>query len=72
MIKDRASRGVAFNDALLVFYLERRQNKNSKPDRSMDAVNRKAIARDNRHTFDVSYQNVLVPECAHNPNSAQV
>ena len=71
-MKDRESRGVAFNDALLYYYLECRQNKNSKPDRSMGAVNRKAIARDDLHTFDVSYQSVIAPEFAHNPNRAQV
>jgi hypothetical protein len=73
VIKDRESRGVAFNEALLVYYLERRRNENRKPDRTIDAVNKKAIPRDDLHTaFDVSYQNVLVPEFAHNPNSAQV
>jgi hypothetical protein len=62
VIKDREARGVAFNDALLVYYLERRQNKKSKPDRAVNAGNRKAIPRDDLHTFDASYQNVLVPE----------
>jgi hypothetical protein len=62
VIKDRETRGVAFNDAFLVYYSERHQNKKSKPDRSVDAVNRKAIHCDNLHTFDANYQNVLVPE----------
>jgi hypothetical protein len=72
VIKDREARGVAFNDTLLVYYLERRQNKKSKPDRSVDAVNRKAILRDDLHTFDASSQNVLVPEFTQKFNSAQV
>jgi hypothetical protein len=72
VIKDREARGVAFNDALLVHYLELRQNKKSKPDRAVDVGNRKAIPRDDLHTFDASYQNGLIPEFTQNFNSAQV
>jgi hypothetical protein len=71
VVEDRVSRGGVFNEAMLSFYLERRRSMVAKPNRAIDAMNCKAIPRDDLDMLDTRYHNVTALGFDHDLNSTQ-
>ena len=61
VVEDRVSRGAVFNNELLNVFIERRRERNAKPDRAPESKRQKVVPKDDMGPYDTSYANVLVP-----------